>query len=297
MRCPYEVQLRIIRQPWTLPVVSLHLAAVQCQRLWRGALIRSRLTLFGHLRVRPRTRIFREGELRRKFEADLRLRRARRSRYAAEKMADVEELFREWAATRIQAFLRYAKPRRHFILLRYPLYHIAAMQIQYSWRTYCQIRYMKMNAPSPEQAAATIIERAWRAYTNRRIFLYYRDLIVFRNAGDPAMMLRCINPREASLIDDATGLHVRFRLGGRLFPPQIYYKIYTHNPLCDVNAFAPRDYKQERGIDPGLRHVRESPQRGQGSIRVGDSHFAATGMTGVVQALCIAALRIMAGGQ
>jgi hypothetical protein len=33
-----------------------------------------------------------------------------------------------------------------------------------------------------------------------------------------------------------------FLLFQEIFPPSIYYKIYTHKPLVDVNAFAPRDY-------------------------------------------------------
>ena len=53
-------------------------------------------------------------------------------------------------------------------------------------------------------------------------------------------MLRSINPREASLVDRASGMRVRFRLGGDTFPPQIYYKIFTRAALCDVGAFAPR---------------------------------------------------------
>lgn len=35
---------------------------------------------------------------------------------------------------------------------------------------------------------------------------YYRDLIRFRNSGDPAIMLQSINPREAALIDRASGM-------------------------------------------------------------------------------------------
>lgn len=48
------------------------------------------------------------------------------------------------------------------------------------------------------------------------------------------------------------GTHVRFRLGGFSFPPSIYFKIYTHRPLCDINSFAPRDYSKERKSDGGL---------------------------------------------
>lgn len=61
-------------------------------------------------------------------------------------------------------------------------------------------------------------------------------------------MLRTINPVEASLIDKASNVHVRFRLGGEAFPPLIYYKIYVNAGLCDLNSFAPRDYTAVRKI-------------------------------------------------
>ena len=49
-----------------------------------------------------------------------------------------------------------------------------------------------------------------------------------RERGDPKEMLRAINPREAQLADAASGIHVRFRLGGTMFPPLVFYKIFTH---------------------------------------------------------------------
>jgi hypothetical protein len=55
-------------------------------------------------------------------------------------------------------------------------------------------------------------------------------------------LLKSINPLEAKLFDAATNVHVRFRLGGERFPPLIYYKIYTHGPVCDVGSYAPRNY-------------------------------------------------------
>ena len=70
-----------------------------------------------------------------------------------------------------------------------------------------------------------------------RIFL---KILIKR--GNPSQLLKAINPSEAFLLDSASNVHVRFRLGGEVFPPNIYYKIYLHGPLCDVNSFAPRDY-------------------------------------------------------
>jgi hypothetical protein len=66
-----------------------------------------------------------------------------------------------------------------------------------------------------------------------------------RQQGDPKELLRSINPREASLVDAASGLHVRLRLGGSTFPPLIFYKIFTHRPVTDICAFCPRNYAKE----------------------------------------------------
>jgi hypothetical protein len=77
-----------------------------------------------------------------------------------------------------------------------------------------------------------------------RIYLYYKDLINFRNKGSPHELLKSINPGEAYLMDAASKCHVRFRLGGTKFPPLIFYKIFVHGGVTDINAFAPRDYMQ-----------------------------------------------------
>lgn len=185
-----------------------------------------------------------------------------------------------------------AKPRSHRPAspggYRFAMYHIAAMQIQYVWRAHCQRKMWDLSKPTPQVLAAIRVQRAWRRYTNMRIYRYYRDLIKFRSAGDPALMLKCINPREAHIADAAAGIHVRFRLGGAVFPPNIYYKIYTHQPLCDVNSFAPKDYVRARQCPTSLTSratkARASARLNGGSrdvpptemaLRVGSSSFVA----------------------
>lgn len=66
--------------------------------------------------------------------------------------------------------------------------------------------------------------------------------IILKYRGKPAKLLKAINPNEAQLLDPAMKVHLRFRLGGETFPPVIYYKIFHHGALCDLNSFAPRDY-------------------------------------------------------
>ncbi|KAK6187563.1 hypothetical protein SNE40_005561 [Patella caerulea] len=95
---------------------------------------------------------------------------------------------------------------------------------------------------SDRNVAACKIQRQWRRHIDVQVYRYYRDLINFKTQGDPAMMLRCINPNESKLLDPAIGVHVRFRLAGDRFPPNIYYKIFTHRPIVDMCANSPKDY-------------------------------------------------------
>jgi hypothetical protein len=75
-----------------------------------------------------------------------------------------------------------------------------------------------------------------------QVFRFYRDLIQFHNNGDPQLLMRVINPKEAKYVDAAAGLRIRFRLAGERFPPTIFYKIFTNRPIQDLGANAPRDY-------------------------------------------------------
>ncbi|XP_052807241.1 uncharacterized protein LOC128236422 isoform X1 [Mya arenaria] len=92
------------------------------------------------------------------------------------------------------------------------------------------------------QEAASMIQKAWRRHIDIQVYRYYRDLINFKTRGNPALMLRCINPQEAKMLDAASGIHIKFRLAGERFPPNIYYKIFTHRPIQDMCANSPKDY-------------------------------------------------------
>ncbi len=62
-----------------------------------------------------------------------------------------------------------------------------------------------------------------------QVYRYYRDLINFRTRGNPMMMLRCINPNEAKLLDSALGIHVKFRLAGVKLPLFLPCKFLASN--------------------------------------------------------------------
>uniref|UniRef100_A0A3Q4NBA6 Chromosome 11 open reading frame 65 n=1 Tax=Neolamprologus brichardi TaxID=32507 RepID=A0A3Q4NBA6_NEOBR len=98
-----------------------------------------------------------------------------------------------------------------------------------------------------QEVAARIIQRTWRGYVASEVFRYFKELIFYFKQQDPKTILKTVNPREAELLDAAAGVFIRFRLGGINFPPDIYYKIFTHRPITDVCAGSPKDYtKQSR---------------------------------------------------
>ncbi|XP_043854832.1 protein MFI isoform X1 [Dromiciops gliroides] len=90
--------------------------------------------------------------------------------------------------------------------------------------------------------AARLIQKVWKNYLDTCVFNHFKSLILIRRQGDPRQLLKYIDPNEAELLDAASGINIRFRLGGEKFPPNIYYKIFTHRHIVDICANSPRDY-------------------------------------------------------
>lgn len=142
------------------------------------------------------------------------------------------EGFEDHCAAKLQAAWRRFLARRLYCLFRFPMYHIAAMQIQFAFRSHLA-RKRRRERPSSIREAALMLQvrpspsllsspspldvpdthpirhqhrrrrrqAAWRAYANRKIYRYYRDLISFRMAGDPRVMLR-VRTRAAGAAAD-----------------------------------------------------------------------------------------------
>ncbi|KAG7396939.1 hypothetical protein PHYBOEH_001506 [Phytophthora boehmeriae] len=269
MRKSRAEKREIILRPWEYPMAAQNLSVVLIQKRVRGMLCR--------IRKQPMTTANppKAGRIRSPMQQFV----ARGGKFADERG------FRNFVTTKIQAWLRMLYQRWRTTLERFPVYHIAALQIQYAWKTHYQhklyqqqARGSNLAALTPQDRYALCIQNAWKSYTHRRVFRYYRDLLAFRHAGDPGRMLRAINPSEASLLDASMGAHVRFRLGGLAFPPTIYYKIYTRKPVCDLGAFSPKNYTVSRQSAP-VNHSHEKRRKGQSVsttfIRVGNSYYRA----------------------
>ncbi|KAM6908087.1 LOW QUALITY PROTEIN: protein MFI [Lycodopsis pacificus] len=93
------------------------------------------------------------------------------------------------------------------------------------------LRSQEEGPQEPQQTAATIIQKTWRRHATREVFKYFKERISHCSQQDPQAILKTVNPREA-----VAGVCIRFRLGGITFPPNIYYKIFTHRPITDLCA-------------------------------------------------------------
>ncbi|XP_049745332.1 protein MFI [Elephas maximus indicus] len=100
----------------------------------------------------------------------------------------------------------------------------------------------KLDFFKKQDAAARVIQQAWKRFLDVAVYKHFKSVINIRRQGEPHQIVRYINPKEANLLDAAAGVIVRFRLGGVKFPPNIYYKIFTHRHIEDLCANSPRDY-------------------------------------------------------
>eukprot|EP00760_Papus_ankaliazontas_P034704 PhM_4_TR7421/c0_g1_i1/m.37431 len=240
------------------PVASYLLAIVTLQRLFRGIIVRRRVIAKYVRRTFIRKWKVSEQQLRRTYSG---LPAADPSRIAD---------FAQRVQARWRAVLMKSEFERWLTYERHTVYYVAAAVLQKAWTSYRQRTTQRMLRRrtqrvflSKEDSAAGKIQLAFRSYSNRQIFRFYVDLIRFRERGDPKLMLRCINPLESGLFDSASGLHVRFRLGGSQFPPTVYYKIFVHGNVADVGAMAPKDYvrvRQRKAAD--CTRNNKSSQRG-----------------------------------
>lgn len=160
---------------------------------------------------------------------------ARRSAHTGE----TSESFDEWCACKVQSVWRMRCERTRYVRARFAHYAMAATVVQRAWRA-C-VRAYKSRADVRDHAAR-VVQNAWLRFSQRRVYHYYRGLVLSRENSDPAVLLRVLNEQD----DPALALVARFRLGGHSFPPKIYYKVYTRQNVADINAFAPRNYARER---------------------------------------------------
>jgi hypothetical protein len=124
---------------------------------------------------------------------------------------------------------------------------------------------------------ASKIQKAWRAYCNRRVYSFLRNIILNKLKSAPVDLLKTIIPDESAYFDRGSAIHVRFRLGGSSFPPKILFKVFTHQSLCDIGAFAPRNYSLEQldASSKSNQSLKSHAKAIRHKIRVGAKSFDA----------------------
>ncbi|XP_052244404.1 protein MFI-like isoform X2 [Dreissena polymorpha] len=264
-------------------------AAIEIQRVWRGYLARSNL----FEKVQPGTSktavysgskhaIVRQDDFRGLTQSAKKPGRVRLENYYQEFRSHLLSLpdrptiipsFKDFCATYIQDWWRdirmarrqLQQERRQLIIEQQ---YQQQQQQQQAERTEPRVKSevvipKRISRPLSLQEAASKIQKAWRRHIDIQVYRYYRDLINFKSRGNPSLMLRCINPQEAKMLDAASGIHVKFRLAGERFPPNIYYKIYTHRPIQDLCANSPKDY-----TSPGVKLKMAKDQHNRGRLEV-----------------------------
>lgn len=164
--------------------------------------------------------------------------------------------YKDWCSAKIaRTWLTRRTSRRYRAYALRPVYTYAAIDIQRCYREFVRRRAERGDPHAHMQQPAAIIQRAYRRFTQRRIYQYFRDLILARQNSNPYLLLKLLNPREAGGHDHASGLYLRFRLGGSVFPPILYYKTFTNLSVTDIGAFAPRDYARDRKLEREKAHL------------------------------------------
>mmetsp|Transcript_2340 Transcript_2340/g.4164 ORF Transcript_2340/g.4164 Transcript_2340/m.4164 type:complete len:532 (+) Transcript_2340:74-1669(+) len=245
LRKSYNLRRWLLRNPWIRPMCVFNYAAIKIQQGVRGLLRRKVLTN-GKATAAPRLKKKATNKQLDKYLAYL----DQSKRNGKRNPPWADEGYSSWCAVRVQSYWRMVRTRRKFLVGRRLVNQVASIIIQTTWRNRMYRLAPKKNVILDVYVAAEMIQLCWRSFCNRRIYKYFRDLVLLKLKGAPYELLRSIIPTESHLLDRASGTHVRFRLGSQIFPPKVYFKIYTHRPLCDVNSFAPRDYKNERPSDP-----------------------------------------------
>jgi hypothetical protein len=285
----------LVSHPWVNPIIVFNYAAVLLQKSWRGYLRRLAIGKFPR-RIKKNKENNNSKKL--KLKNNNNNINTQLDKYLtyidgfmhtnSTKPKWLEGGFSAWCAVRIQSWWKMIPCRRHLIYSKTTFCHVSALVIQSAWRNimYKQEQIQLLNISNKRESVkyknygALAIQLCWRSFCNKRVFKYFKDLIINNLKGAPSDILKVIVPRESFLLDRSSGVHVRFRLGGVVFPPKILFKIYTHRPLCDVNSFAPRDYSKERPLDGNYLHNKSSVMATQQvskntTLRVGGSYFGA----------------------
>jgi hypothetical protein len=277
---PSSWRRSLIREPWSLPVAAMHLAAFVIQQaadsrwnlrkkaaqLTAQQAAKERKSPSNKIRevLRHRYLFLMQRQLEMRFSGGVGNMNQKTSAYAS---------FEHFCAALIQSAWR-AKfydhvnnVKRVLIYKKRTLFQVAAYEIQCAYRSFRQRRTEESKRFARQRseeatthsderhAAATKLQRSWRKTNDYKMYMALKEIIGnFNGAGDPCMLLRSIAPREAQMLDPAMQVHVRFRLGGEHFPPSIYYKIFSHGKIVDLCAFAPRDYAAVRSNLPEYQH-------------------------------------------
>ncbi len=117
----------------------------------------------------------------------------------------------------------------------FSFYHNSVRAIQRAWSVFLNnnAKIVVVHRLLRRHQSALAIQRNWRRLHSRRIFQAVKHIIHGSqnlSKADPYLLLKTVCPKEAQILDPSIKARIKFRFGGAngVFPPEIYYKVFTH---------------------------------------------------------------------
>ncbi|KAJ1508270.1 hypothetical protein HMI55_000437 [Coelomomyces lativittatus] len=120
--------------------------------------------------------------------------------------------FDEFCIIKIQATWKMYLVRKSFKVWKQTI-HQGGLKPHHDWLE----KFKRKNVPPSkldEDTAAARIQNAWKRFRNRKIFFILKDFVSSKEHLHPSRILKHINPREVQLLDPASVVRIRIRLGG-----------------------------------------------------------------------------------
>lgn len=159
----------------------------------------------------------------------------------------VDEAFKDWCARKIQASFLTRRYRREFLRKRE-----AAIAIQKWWKGPAKTN---LDCRKRREKAAARIQRSWRRWKDRKIFLKLKEIASFLERHAKSRLI--CKEEMAILSDNAVGAKLRLRFSGDQYPPALVYKIFICCASADVGAVKEEAKNCEGSKANGLWHAQE----------------------------------------
>lgn len=175
----------LLRNPWVKPMCVFNYATILIQKIFRGYSIRKTIDKSKN-RISKSKKVIKESKRNKNKQLDRYLVYLDKCKKLPSKLRPswLDQGYSTWCAVRIQAM--YRKYQLHSIYLKNKklINQVASIIIQTMVRIWLyKVRHHAKRIIMDDSVAALSIQLCWRSFCNRRIYHYFRDLILIKLKG------------------------------------------------------------------------------------------------------------------